>query len=89
MLYMLVYIYFQAEAGDYKEMSAGIVALAFAMVNFCRTVVRLWQLHVFKPWMVASIRSIRSLGYEAVANDVGVTRGKEEMNRGCLDMPRR
>lgn len=65
MVYMVVYISFQAHVNDFKEMSTAIVAVLFAIIDFARTVVGLWQLHVFRHWVVASIRSIESLGYVA------------------------
>lgn len=71
MLYMVVYIKFQHDADDPKEMSAGIMALLFACVEFCRAIDGLWQLHVFRHWVAASIRSLESLGYVA---------GQEESN---------
>lgn len=46
-------------------MSAGIVVLIFACVDFCRTIVGLWQVHVLRHWLVRSIRSLESLGYSA------------------------
>lgn len=44
-------------------MSGALVAFLFAWVEFARTAVGLWQLHVFRHWVVASIRSLESLGY--------------------------
>lgn len=57
MVYMLVYIVFQANA------RGALLALLFACFDFARTVVGLWQLHVFRHWVVASARSLESLGY--------------------------
>lgn len=65
MLYMIFYIQLQVDADDAKEISAGILVLLFAVVEFCRTVAGLWQLHVFRQWVVSSIRSLESLGYAA------------------------
>lgn len=65
MVYMILYIKVQADAEDAKEMSTGIIALLFAGVEFCRTAVGLWQLHVFRHWVAANIRSLESLGYVA------------------------
>lgn len=71
MVYMVVYIRFQANVKDFKEMSGGVVALVFACVNFTRTVIGLWQLHIFRHWVVASIKSIESLGYNAMEKKEG------------------
>lgn len=46
-------------------MSGGIVPVLFALLEFLRTVVGLWQLHIFRHWIVASMRSLESLGYTA------------------------
>ncbi len=64
MIYMTVYIIAQYEDGDYKEMGAAILALAFATLHLTRTVAGLWQLHIFKQWTVASIKSMESLGFK-------------------------
>lgn len=81
MAYMLAYIIFQHHAQDYKEMSGGIIALCFAFADFARTVMGLWQLHVFCHWAVASIRSLESLGYVAEENDEDVFPARE-MDKG-------
>lgn len=65
MLYMIIYVKYQADADDAKEVSPGVLALLFAFAEFCRTVVGLWQLHVFRHWAVGSIRSLQSPGYLA------------------------
>lgn len=69
MAYMLANITFEADADDYKEMSGGIIALVFTLVQFARTVVELRQLHVFRHWIIASVRSLESRGYVAQEND--------------------
>lgn len=62
MVYMIVYIRFQADVKDFKEMSSALLALIFACADFARTVLGLWQLHVFRHWVVAGIKSLESLG---------------------------
>ncbi len=47
-------------------MGTALVALLFAILHFCRTVMGLWQLHLFKQWAVASVKSMDSLGYSIV-----------------------
>ncbi len=79
MSYMVAYIYFQAKAGEYTEMSAGIVALLFAWVDVFRTVVGLWQLHVLRQWIVGSIRSLESLGYSAT--EMKIPKSSEQRRR--------
>lgn len=62
MAYMLAYIKFLADAGDYKEMRGGFIALCFALVDFARPVMCLWQLHVFRRWIVAEYPESRVSG---------------------------
>lgn len=62
MIYMVADMTFHANANDFKEMSTGLLALLFAFADFSCTVVGLWQLHVFRYRIVASIRSLQSLG---------------------------
>lgn len=65
MIYMVTYIIAQQKNGDYQEMGAALLALAFAVLHFIRTLVGLWQLHMFKKWAIASVQSMESLGYKA------------------------
>ncbi len=46
------YMYFQHRNQDYKEMGAGLLAVAFALLHLARTFMGLWQLHVFKQWAI-------------------------------------
>ena len=71
---MSAYIYFQYKAGDFKEFSASFVALLFAVLHMARTMMGLWQLHVFKQWVVKSIISMESL------------RGRVEIGSSAEDM---
>ncbi len=69
MSYMAVYVYFQAKSGDYKEVCATLVAFVFAVLHMVRTVLGLWQLHVFKQWATRAICSMESLGYQVQTSD--------------------
>lgn len=90
-VYMIAYV---SDVKDYKEMSGGLVALLFACIEFARTVVGLWQLHVLRHWVVSSIRSIESLGYVAkekkvkvkVEDSAGEDNGAEEENADESDV---
>ncbi len=64
MIYMSAYIYFQYQFGDYKEMSAAILALFFAVLHLVRTIAGLWQLHIFRQWTIESVKSLESLGFK-------------------------
>ncbi len=64
MIYMSVYIAVQYQNRDFQEMGAALLALAFAVLHLIRTIVGLWQLHIFKQWTIAAIKSMESLGFE-------------------------
>ncbi len=83
MIYMTVYIVAQQRNGDYQEMGAALLALAFAVLHLIRTVVGLWQLLIFKKWTISSIKSMESLGYEArVQIDDSDARHVEDIDHG-------
>ena len=60
-LYIVFYIYLQANSKDYKEMFAAIVALLFSILHCLRTIWGLWQLSIFHSWAAKSIRSLELL----------------------------
>ncbi len=64
MIYMSVYIASQYQNRDFQEMGAALLALAFAVLHLVRTIVGLWELHIFKQWTIAAMKSMESLGYE-------------------------
>ncbi len=54
------YILIQFFGGDYKEMSAGIIAYGFTLLHFLRTFFGHWQTYCFEVWVVYSLKSICS-----------------------------
>lgn len=58
------------------------MALVFSFVEFSHTIVGLWQLHVFRHWVAARIRSLESLGYVALNRTVEIN---EKINDGGKD----
>lgn len=64
MIYVGFYIYVLALKSDFK-LGAAVFAFAFAGLHLLRTLVALWQLAIFKSWVISSIESIESLGYRS------------------------
>ncbi len=62
MVYMVVYVYYQAMSGDYKEVCLTLVAFVFAASHVLEHFLGLWQLHIFREWTVRSVCSLESLG---------------------------
>lgn len=82
MAYMIAYIRFQAEVKDFKEMSGALVALLFAWVQFARTVVGLWQLHVFRHCAAASFETLSHLATLRRKKNRGLRIGTESGSSG-------
>lgn len=60
---VLFYLVLQRQAQDYKEMAAGLVALALCLYNVLRSIYGLMQLHAFKSWNVRALKCIVQLDY--------------------------
>ncbi len=69
MAYMVVYVYFHAVFGNHKEVCLALVVFVCAASHALRTVLGLWQLHVFKHWAVRSICSLESLGNRTLQSE--------------------
>ncbi len=62
-IYMTYVAYCQMLLLDYKTMSLALFVVVFGILHIARTYYGLWQLQVFKQWLVISLAKMESLGY--------------------------